>query len=336
MRFFIRAKHILWAVVALFSVLFILSLSPTYRPSEIEYGVTFSSKQSRNLGLDWRAVYLAMLDDLNIQKLRLPVYWDELEQQRGQYNWNDLDWQIDQAEKRNIELILAVGQRVPRWPECHLPNWVNDLSEQNRQAATIEHIKQTISRYKNRPSVRIWEVENEPFLPYFGMCPPFKKDFLDQEIKEVRSLDTRPILITDSGELSTWVMAAKRGDIFGTTMYRDTYSRALHSYIHYPITPTFFKVKKNLANLFAAPADWIVIELQGEPWGREAFQTLTQAERDRTMNQKKFKEMVSFSQQSGFKTFYWWGVEFWYWEKQKGNSFYWDEAKKLFNPYGKS
>lgn len=326
------AKYLFLGIIGLFTILFCLSWTHTYKLNELEYGLTFSSKQSTDLGLDWKAVYTAMLDDLQVKKLRLPAYWDQLEKNKGDYDWSELDWQINEAEKRNVELIVVIGQRVPRWPECHIPDWANKLSDSDRQAATMEHIRQTVSRYKARPSIRFWQVENEPFLKYFGTCPTFDKSFFDSELAEVRSLDTRPIVVTDSGELSLWIPAAKRGDVFGSTMYRDTYSRLLNSYVHYPISPIFFRVKRNIANLFASPQDWVVIELQGEPWGKTAFQNLSQQERDQTMSPEKFRDMLSFIQKTGFKTFYWWGVEWWYWEKTtRNNPYYWDAAKQLFN-----
>lgn len=331
MRIFIWAKYIFLTIIGLFFILFVLSWTQVYKAEELDYGLTFSNKQSEDLGLDWKNVFLAMLDDLQVKKLRIPAYWDQLESIKGQYNWGELDWQINEAEKRNVELVIVVGQKVPRWPECHLPDWVKTAGDSDREAATLDYIRQTINRYKNRSSIAYWQVENEPFLKYFGECPKFDKNFLDKEIAEVKALDTRPIIITDSGELSFWIPAARRADVFGTTLYRDTYSKVFRSYIHYPIKPVFFRVKKNIANLFASPEDWVVIELQGEPWGRQAYQKMSQAERDKTMTPAKFKDMLEFIQKTGFKTFYWWGVEFWYWEKTVNNNpFYWDTAKKLF------
>lgn len=309
---------------------FILSWTTIYKPEEIEYGVTFSKKQSQALGLDWKANYLAMLDELKVKKLRLPVYWDEVQPGAKHYDWSDTDWQIDEAEKRGVQLILTIGNRVPRWPECHLPGWTDDYSAAARQDATMEYLREAVARYRQRPTLAYWQVENEPFLKYFGICPPFDKDFLDKEIALVKSLDTHPIIVTDSGELSLWFPAAKRADVFGSTMYLNTYSSHLKRYIHYPITPAFFRIKRNLANLFAYPQDWIVIELQGEPWGKTSFQDLPQEERDRTMTIDKFNEIGEFARQSGFRTMYWWGVEFWYWEKQRGNDAYWLAAQKLF------
>ena len=83
--------------------------------------------------------------------------------------------------------------------------------------------------------------------------------------------------------------------------------------------------------LFARPKDWIVIEMQAEPWGKEAYQNLGQAERGRTMNLEKLKDMTEFGRQAGFKTFYLWGVEWWYWEMAQGRPEVFEYAKTLFN-----
>ncbi len=49
------------------------------------------------------------------------------------------------------------------------------------------------------------------------------------------------------------------------------------------------------------------------------------------MNEKRFLETVEFARLSGFREFYLWGAEYWYWEKIKNeNDGIWEEAKKLF------
>ncbi|MBU0649541.1 endo-1,4-beta-xylanase, partial [Patescibacteria group bacterium] len=310
--------------------IFIFSQGRVYEQSALEYGVTFSKKQAEDLGLDWKKVYLSIFDDLGVKKIRLPAYWNEIEKQEGNYSWEDFDWQINQASERQAEIVLAVGARLPRWPECHFPDWTKGRLKAQIENKTLDYISKVIERYKNNKQIAAWQIENEPFLSHFGDCPKFDSKFLDQEIMLARSLDSRPIIITDSGELSFWVSAAKRADIFGTTMYRDTYSIFFQHYIHYPITPAFFRFKKNLANLFANPKSWIVIEMQAEPWGPKAYQNLSQADRDRTMEIGKFKDMIEFGGQTGFREFYLWGVEWWYWELKQGRPEMWQFAKTLF------
>ena len=317
-------------IIFLFIVL-ILSIGRVYDHKDLQYGVTFSAHQARDLGLDWQDLYQKIFTDLGVKQIRLAAYWDEIESNQDNYNWEDLDWEIKTASDNQAKIILAIGGRLPRWPECHYPVWTNNLSEASRQTATLTYIKKTIERYKNNVDIVAWQIENEPFLSHFGECPELNKNFLDQEIALARNLDTRPIIVTDSGELSVWIPAAKRADIFGTTMYRDTYSKVLKRYIHYPINPGFFRLKRNIASWFARPQEWIVIELQAEPWGPKPFQELSQADRDRTMSLQKFKDIIEFSRQAGFQKFYLWGVEYWYWEKEyNNNDGMWEEAKILF------
>lgn len=320
-----------YILVAIIFFILVLSQGKDYKKEELEYGVTFSQKQATDLGLDWKQVYLAMLDDLQVKKLRLPAYWDDVEREDDYYRWDNIDWQIKEAEKRGVEVIMAVGGRLPRWPECHYPSWVDNLDKDAKQEKQLSYISEVVKRFKESSSVVAWQVENEPFLKYFGECDLLDKSFLDEEIALVKSLDNRQIVITDSGELSIWVPAAKRAEIFGTTMYRDTYSSALNRYIHYPITPSFFKFKKNLARLFSHPKKWIVIELQAEPWAQKHYHEVNQEERDKTMSLQKFKDILDFSSKTGFSEFYLWGVEWWYWEKETQNRpEFWNEAKELF------
>ena len=70
--------------------------------------------------------------------------------------------------------------------------------------------------------ITYWQVENEPYLGVFAteFCGALDEDFLKEEIALVRSLDpTRPILVTDSGNLGIWKEPYKLGDAFGTSVY---------------------------------------------------------------------------------------------------------------------
>jgi hypothetical protein len=323
-------KLFLLAVLFLSVLILMLSKGKIYPVEDLEYGVTFSKKKVADLGFDWKTVYIAMLDELRVKRLRIPAYWDEIEHSDGTYFWDDLDWLIAEAEKRNVKIILAMGGRLPRWPECHFPLWSENYPKAHREERILAYLKQTVLRYKSGKAVYAWQVENEPFLAHFGDCPTLDSHFLDMEIGLVKSLDNRPIVVTDSGELSFWAFAASRADIFGTTMYRDTYSKNLGSYVHYPINPDFFQFKKNIVKIIAHPRDWIVIELQAEPWGPKPYENLSQADRDRTMNPQKFKDILEFSRLAGFREFYLWGVEWWYWEREQGRPEMWEEAKGLF------
>lgn len=294
----------------------------------VNLGVTFSARYAQDIETDWRQSYVAMLDDLKVRDIRIPVYWDLAEKEQAKYDFSDIDWQMDEAAKRGARVVLVIGQKVPRWPECFIPKWAN--SDTVRKEALINFEQVVVERYKNHAALSRWQVENEPFLD-FGVCPKFEVDLLDRELDAVRKADnSHPVMLTDSGELSVWVHAAKRADIFGTTMYRTVYS-AKHGFIRYPIGPNFFKFKKWISEVFAGQADVVVIELQGEPWidGWTVSQPLEK--QLGSMNAQILRENVQFAKNTGLSEIYIWGVEWWYWLKEKqNNSSVWDEARKLF------
>lgn len=317
------------SVIGFVLLVFIIVNFPVKNKFErVDLGVTFSQRYSSDIGLDWKANYIAMLDDLKVRKVRIPVYWDLVETEKNKYYFADIDWQLEEAKKRNAEIILTIGQKVPRWPECFVPKWVAD--DQERKAELIEFLKIVVKRYENNSEVKYWQVENEPFLK-FGICPALDVDLLDREIKTVRQMDkNREIIVTDSGELSTWMPAASRADVFGTTMYRNVYKEGWGYYV-YPLGPRFFLIKKWVIEKFADQKNAIVIELQGEPWvkGWTVHQPLE--EQFKSMNEKKLAENVLYAQKSGFDTIYVWGVEWWYWLQTTQNvSTLWDTARELF------
>ncbi|MFA6183833.1 MAG: C39 family peptidase [Parcubacteria group bacterium] len=318
----------LFLLVIILFIFIYLNFPVKNKFERVDLGVTFSSRYASDIGIDWKANYIAMLDDLKVRKVRVPVYWDFVEKEKNQYDFSDIDWQLEEAKKRNAQIILTIGQKVPRWPECYVPKWVADDKE--RKVELIEFLKIVTKRYQNNDEIKYWQVENEPFLN-FGICPSIDPDLLDREIKTVRQVDnTRKIIVTDSGELSTWLPAASRADVFGTTMYRNIYKAGWGYYV-YPLGPRFFLIKKWVIDKFANQKNPIVIELQGEPWvaGWTVNQPLE--EQFKSMNEKKLVENVEYAQKSGFDTIYIWGVEWWYWLKEKEhNPILWDTAKGLF------
>lgn len=301
------------------------------------WGVTFSHTFGKYIGVDWRELYFAILDDLKVRHIRIPIYWPVVEPTEGNFSFDDYDFIVREAEVREAKLILVVGKRVPRWPECHIPEWAKSFSEEEQKVALKKEIIAVVERYKYSDAVVAWQVENEPFLILFGECPPFKIGELDEEIALVKFLDPlRPMIVTDSGELSVWLPAYKRADIFGTTMYRSVWSDKVSPYIGYftyPLPPQFFWLKANISRALYGDKPIIVSELQAEPWGPEFSRVLTMSEGEtaETMSHTQFYDNIAYAREASFSEVYFWGVEWWYAMKvQKGDPFYWEAAKELF------
>ena len=329
-----KFKIFLIAVLLLAGGFYVLSLRPL--PQSITYGVSFSRFHSDELKLDWKKTYLAILDDLKVKHLRLTAHWPLTQPKDGVYNFSEMDFQIEEAEKRNASVILAVGRRLPGWPECHTPDWVSKLPLDQQGVKLLEYIETVVNRYKKSPAIKYWQVENEVFLAFFGksLCGQYSEgieDFLKEEINLVNKLDpSRQVIVTDSGEFGTWYKAYRNGDVFGTSMYLYVWWRNAIGPLRYPITPAFFKIKHNVMRLFFGPKPSMVIELSAEPWLLQPIVDTPIDVQFQRMGIDKFNEMINFSSKTGFDTFYLWGAEWWYWLKQQGYPEHWNRAKELY------
>lgn len=326
-------KKILFGIIVLFLIFisyFLIGSAP--KPEKISWGANFSQAQAAYLGLDWQEVYLAMLGDLKVKRLKLITNWNHLEEKPGEYNFNDLDWQIERAKENKVEIFLVIGMRAPRWPECHIPEWAKGLSKQEQQDNVLRLVEKIVSRYRNEKSIVMWQVENEPFFP-FGQCPRTDKEVLKREIVLVKSLDAqdRLVAISDSGEWSFWITAAKLGDTVATTLHRKIWFKEIKKYISYPLRPVFYWRKaQTIKKLFNKEV--IGGELQAEPWCPGGLNECSLLEQKKTMDLEQFRENIEFAQQTGLKEFYFWGAEWWYWLKEtQGQPEIWNEAKNYFN-----
>jgi drug/metabolite transporter (DMT)-like permease len=308
---------------------------------DITWGITFSDKYSRDkLGLDWQANFNAIIDELRPKKMRLIAYWDEIEKEHGTFDFSILDWQMDRIAERGIGVVIVVGMKEPRWPECHIPAWAASANEAVREEALREYIRATVERYRGNPALAAWQVENEPFLK-FGLCATRPRHALEQEISLVKSLDSaRPIIVTDGGELGLWNAAIRAGDIFGTTMYRRIYPPSIGRYvgvIDYPLSPSFFRFRQKLARLLTGEYEkpFIVIELQSEPWGSVEVPFISYEEQTAIFPPDYFRETIQFAKDTGFDEYYLWGSEWWYYVREKeGDARYWDIVKDLLEDGG--
>lgn len=292
------------------------------------FGVTFSKKFCQEMGLDWKEVYLAVLDDLQVKEIRLPIYWDEIEASEGVFDYTDYDYMFSEGEKRGVKFIANIGWRLPRWPECHAPSWTNKNNLETTQARAIIMINNVAEHYKDHPAIIYWQLENEPFFDAFGVCPPSDENFFKKELAALHSIDNRPVIISATGELSSWRKEAKLADIFGSTLYRVVWGEN-SGYIRYPIPAWFYRFKAYLAGI--KPEQRIVVELQAEPWvpnGNIIY--LSTEEANKSFNLPQFRANLQYAINVDFQRAYLWGAEWWYYQSKNGHPEYWNLAKSIF------
>lgn len=327
-------KIIIYSLVGILavSIFLVLVLLQKPTPEVITYGMSFNTFYAGELGLDWKETYDAIVDDLGVRNFRLAAHWPMIEPLPNIYNFTELDYQVEKAESVGAKVILAVGRRLPRWPECHIPDWARNIPIADQQAAQIKYMTQVVERYKNSPAVVMWQIENEPFLKVFAFehCGDLDVDFLDQEIALVRKLDpTRQLLVTDSGNLGTWKGAYSRGDAFGTSVYVHFWNPELGQF-RTILPPWTYVIKDNLMAAFYGEKPTMLIELSAEPWLLEPIAQVPIEVQFTRMNLEKFEDILDYAADTRFDQQYLWGAEWWYWLKLQGHPEMWERGKKLY------
>lgn len=318
--------------LGLLLIIMILPIKTANSGQKIKFGVSFSPAYAEELDLDWKQTYTKMLDTLNIKNLRIPTYWKDLESNPGQFNFQSPDFMLDGAKAHGIQVLLVVGMKQPRWPECQPPNWAYSLSLKERQDKTLEIVQKVIERYRDRGEIWGWQVENEPLFKFGVHCDIPDVNFLQKEVSLVKKLNPgRPVIITDSGEWDLWIDPMRLSDIFGTTMYRST-KNPLLGYIPLPFPKNYYVLKSELIRKFFAPKNQktIISELQAEPW---SDRSLTQTPLDiqlQNFSLNDFEGNVDFAKSTGFDKIYLWGVEWWFYMATQGHPEYLNFAKTLF------
>jgi hypothetical protein len=317
-------------VLALFlmAIFFFFRFSPAKSP---EWGLTFSYREAQGLGFDWRTAYLDMLSDLRPKNLRLMTYWEDIEKDRGHYDFAIIDEMLSQAQKQNINVLLVVGRKQPRWPECHEPGWYDGLSSADKDQAVLDFVKATVNHAKTYTAIKSWQVENEPYFGFGDSCPVITRPLFESEVTLVKSLDTRPVVVTDSGDRGSWFWPMHSGaDNFGFTLYRLSYDDKYGGYYKYPLPPQFYRVRAGILETFTKVSEISDVELQLEPWFTSGALNMPLDEQKALMNPKVFAENISFAKKTGIGKHYLWGVEWWYWMAKKNNDWgMWDAAKQL-------
>ncbi len=327
------------SLIALLATVVVFASAPLWNPvlfppvSQPNYGVSFSEKRSTELGLDWRANYLALLDDLKIKNYRLMSYWDVHERMRGQLDFRSLDWQMDEAAKRGAKVSLAIGLRQPRWPECHEPAWATKITGNEWKQALYSYMETVVKRYEHHPALISWQLENEGMNDWFGMCGKSDRTRLIEEFKLVKSLSSHPIWMSLSDQHGL-PLGQPWPDKFGYSVYRIVWSEKTwpyKGYLTYPTPIWYHRARAAVIHAYTG-RDIFIHELQLEPWGPKDFKDMSTDEQNISMSTKQIGENVYFAREIGARDIYTWGSEWWYWRKTiKNDPSVWETVRTEFN-----
>jgi hypothetical protein len=287
----------------------------------MKFGLTFSEPYAESLGLARQEVFRALLRDLGLRVIRICAYWNRIEPRPDDFHFDSLERQIEEAASAGLEIIVTVGQKAPRWPEYHFPPWT-DLRSPDLKGQLFRMLGATVTHFRAFP-ISVWQVENEPFVSFGG--PRIPEDLLRRELELVRSLDDRPVMLTDSADKGKWTRAARWCDVLGVNLYTRVWNG--RRYVDIDLSASDYRKKINEVALAGTPV--IASELQSEPWGPRAVTELPPAEAAMTMNPERLRANVQLAADAGFDTVLFWGGEWWYWLRESGDDTMFETAGQL-------
>jgi hypothetical protein len=309
------------------------------RNEPVVIGTTFVPNYARYFELDPKETLQAMIDDLGIKRFRLVSYWKNHEKEPGVYDFSELDWQFDMIEKAGGEVSLAIGLRQPRWPECHGPEWAMAKPMTEWKEDLKVYMGKVIERYKDRPSLVEYQLENEFFLSVFGECPDFTRERLVEEAEYVRSKDPNTTLvISRSNNAVGFPIGEPQPDKFAVSVYKRVWDKTITKrYFEYPFPAWFYSFLAGGGEILTSK-DLFIHELQTEAWLPQgmSMKTAPIEELYKSLNPDRLKDRLEYGYDTGMKTMDVWGVEWWYQMKVKRNApEIWNTAKAEFSKYRK-
>lgn len=298
----------------------------------MQWGVSFSAPYAASLGVDPHQALTALTHDLGVRHLRLMSYWDVLEPQPGRYDFSELDWELAQVKESGADVSLAIGQRQPRWPECHLPVWASKLGTQQEHVQLEEFLTTVVNRYKNHNEIIDWQLENEA-LNSFGQCPPPDRNELAAELALVHRLDPdRPVAMTASDEVGV-PLGKPRPDEFGLSVYHEQYYHLwfFSGKFVYPSLSWWQTARAAITERFLHRPVFIH-ELQAEPWGPRPVTQMSDQEQNKYFSPHDLTQMAAYAKSTGIRRVYLWGGEWWYWRKAvRHDPSVWQAARKVLS-----
>jgi hypothetical protein len=283
----------------------------------LKLGVSFSPSYAKSLGLNPQRTMKALLS-IGIKQFRINSYWSSMEPQPNVYNFSTLDWEFKYAEQAHAKIILVLGLRQPRWPECHMPTWATHEPQSKWQPQLENFIKAVVNRYKNSSSLESYQLENEYFLKGFGTCTNFSRSRLISEYHLVRKLDPHHTVIIDrSNNAIGFPVGKPTPQEFGISIYKRVWDANItHRYLEYPFPAWYYAFLAGVQKIFLH-RNMIITEMQAEAWtpdGKTIPQT-SLTEQNKSFNAQRFKNRFSFAKATGMRDIIMWGGEYWYYRK---------------------
>ena len=171
-------------------------------------GISFRPLQADSFGLNERETLQELLA-YPFQLIRLGAYWNRIESEPGTFNFDELDWQIEAAEKAGKQIILCIGPiKTFGYPEFFVPKHhlrqpfpehtlIRPAANASLLETTTEFITRLVERYKPYTSIVAWQLEHDAVDP-LGVEHSWRLDatFVKEELEALKKADpTKPVML---------------------------------------------------------------------------------------------------------------------------------------------
>ena len=284
-------------------------------------GATFSHRQAEWLGLHPDETFLEFLQ-LPLEYVRLGSYWSELEPESGKYVFEPLLKQLRACQKAKKKVVLTVGVKAPRWPEFYFPVWMKPEFTAENNKALLRFIEKLIQKVRPFECITHWQIENEPLDLSGPQNQTIPLELLLKECKLVRSLDSRPHIVSFWGNefvsRMNWTMIEGATDVLGLDIYYRQFAGSLLGLNIYRGPELRDKELAHELHKIDKPL-WLA-ELQAEPWEKD--EKAFRATNPESMSPEILRENFKRASALPVEMILFWGVEYWLWKAQEGDRSY--------------
>jgi len=323
-------------------------------------GISFRPLQAAAFGLDARTTLQTLLA-FPFQLIRLGAYWNQIEPEPGAFHPDELDRQVEAAEKAGKQIILCVGPlKTFGYPEFFVPNHqlrqpfpehrlIKPSAYPSLLSAAAAFLTRLVERYKHTQSIVAWQLEHEAVDP-LGIEHSWRLEaaFVEREVDALRKADpTRPVMMNGflpaslPVRLSQWWNTRDQGDSL-------VIAQRLADWVGIDYYPRHALMKLGGKTLYldGSQGRWqqqrrkqliawsrahgqnlLIAEGQAEPW--ETVTTPSNPD-DQGMYSCLPEHLITnynacigwYGQPASLYAYLFWGAEYWILRKQSGDSSY--------------
>ncbi|MEV4624017.1 beta-galactosidase [Asanoa sp. NPDC049573] len=341
---------------------------PVGRRGNTALGISFRPRQCEDFDLDPRETLTTLLS-YPFDLVRLSAYWDRIEPEPGEFDTDEVDWQLEAAERAGKRVVMCLGPiKSFGYPEYFVPGHLLDealpegrlvdpVSQPALLDAATRYLARMVKRYRDRESIVAWQIEHEAVDP-LGLEHSWRlaQTFLRHEVATVRANDpARPIVLNGFLPTSTIVLAHQwwrtrdQGDsVAAAEQIADIVG--IDSYARYAVTSVgrwsvyldgstgvlpALRRRRLLATVAATGRKVMVTEGQAEPW--EAV-TVPPSPTARAASScpperiiKNYNDWLRWASQARteLSAYLFWGAEYWVMRDRQGDSSYLDAFTRL-------